>query len=345
MKILYLLPLLKNTGPSNVVVSLVNGMKNTNHKIIICTFLGVADNYQDIFSNSNVTIIELSGFNLKSLVALWKLIKNEKVDVLHSHGLLPDIASAVVSLFNSTKSISTIHCNLSDNYKNEYQFPKGFTYFYLHKVALLFIKKITYVSQSIAPSKQSSVIYNGVKIRKNKTMASNTINLIYAGRLIPSKNISFLFDCLTHLNKNAVQPFSLHIYGDGELLPILIEKESPQVVFYGFVKNYLENISENSIMINPSLYEGMPMAVLEALSCGLPVALSSIPPHIEISKKVSSGIALFDNTVQSFQLAIESIINEDNKIDFNKAKMKQQFENEFSDTSMVRKYLTAYSNL
>lgn len=345
MKILYLLPLLKNTGPANVVVSLVNGMKSSNNKIIICTFLGVEDNYQDVLSNSNVSIIKLNGFNFKSLVTLWKLVKKENVDVLHSHGLLPDIASSVVSLFNSTKNISTVHCNLSDNYKNEYQFPKGFIYFYLHNIALLFIKKIIYVSQSIAPTKQSSVIYNGVKIRKNKTITSNTINLIYAGRLIPSKNISFLFDCLTHINKSAVKPLILHIYGDGELLPILKEQESPQVVFYGFVENYLENISENSIMINPSLFEGMPMAVLEALSCGLPVALSSIPPHIEISKKVSSGIALFDNTVQSFQLAIESIINEDNKVDFNKIKMKQQFENEFSDINMVRNYLTAYSNL
>jgi glycosyltransferase involved in cell wall biosynthesis len=345
MKILYLLPLLKNTGPANVVVSLVNGMKSTNNKIIICTFLGVEDNYEDVFSNSNVSIIKLNGFNFKSLISLWKLVKKEKVDVLHSHGLLPDIASTVVSLFSNTKSISTVHCNLSDNYKNEYQFPKGFIYFYLHNIALLFIKKIIYVSQSIAPSKQSTVIYNGVKIRENKTRPSNTINLIYAGRLIPSKNISFLFDCLVHINKNSVQPFVLHIYGDGELLSSLIKKESPQVLFYGFVENYLDNVPENSIMINPSLFEGMPMAVLEALSCNVPVALSSIPPHLEISKKISSGIALFENTVESFQLAIQGLLTKDNKIDFDNIQMKKQFENEFSDISMVRNYLVAYNKL
>ena len=345
MKILYLLPLLKNTGPSNVVVSLVNGMKNTNHKIIICTFLGVEDNYQDIFSNSNITIIELSGFNLKSLVALWKLIKKEKVDVLHSHGLLPDLASAALSLVSTAKNISTVHCNLRDNYKNEYQYPKGFIYYRLHKLALFFIKKITYVSTSITSSSSDTVIYNGISKKESTIITSDTINLIYAGRLIPSKNIAFLLDCLSYINSHTDKKIILHVYGDGEMLPFLTKQALPNVIFYGFVKNYLKSIPENAIMINPSLFEGMPMAVLEALSAGVPVALSKIPPHHEINNNISCGIALFDNTPQSFQLAIQSLINNDGQIDFNKSQMADQFACKFSDTSMVNQYLTAYSSL
>lgn len=345
MKILYLLPLLKNTGPGNVVVSLVNGMKETNHEIIICTFLGVEDNYQNIISNSNVNIIELNGFNFKSLLALWKLIRSEKVDILHSHGLLPDLASAAISLFSSTKNISTVHCNLRDNYKNEYQFPKGLVYLQLHKLALLLIKKVAYVSSSITASPSDLVIYNGISKKESKTITSDVINFIYAGRLIPSKNIPFLLDCLNFINSQRDKKIILHVYGDGELLPSLKKQAQPNVILHGFVENYLNNIPENAIMINPSLFEGMPMAVLEALSAGVPVALSRIPPHIEINDNISAGIALFNNTPQSFQLAIKSLINNENQIDFNKSQMAEQFNSKFSAASMVNQYLTAYSNL
>ena len=247
MKILYLLPLLKNTGPANVVVSLVNGMENTADNIIVCTFLGIEDNYQNVFTNNKVTLIELNGFNLKSLVKLWKLIHHENVEILHSHGLLPDLASMVISLFSRTKSISTVHCNLSDNYKNEYQRPKGFVYFFLHKIALFFINKIIYVSSSIALSSRDLVIYNGIGKKESKVIASNSINLIFAGRLIPSKNIAFLLDCLAYINNQTSQKFTLHVYGDGALYPSLIKQEPANVIFYGFVDNYLENIPENSI--------------------------------------------------------------------------------------------------
>ena len=88
-------------------------------------------------------------------------------------------------------------------------------------------------------------------------------------------------------------------------------------------------------MVNPSLFEGMPMAVIEALSAGIPVALSAIAPHQEIKNNLIEGVEVFDNNAASFIRAISALINTQGRVEFDQSIMKNKFSRHFSDTSMV----------
>ncbi len=374
MNILYLLPILKNTGPGNVVMSLVKKLKADVAHIYIVSFYPIEESYRDLLAQSkdgaNIQLIALDGFTPRNLWKIRQLIKEKQIDVLHSHGLLPDLASKMVTVFNqpksstnstkkSLKTLSTIHCNLKDNYQNEYRFPKGAIYYALHKIAICFIDQIISVSENARPFKSARVIYNGVE-PKNLTLVKNTypkqINLIYAGRLIESKNIVFLLECFAKLPQTAEQPFVLHIFGDGDLFAELKMRNMPNVIFYGFVSNYLEKVYENSIMVNPSLFEGMPMAVIEALSAGLPVLLSSISAHQEINHHINhgantattaaenNGVYLFENNADSFNNALFSMLSPEGHLKVNQANLRQQFANTFSDQAMVAQYLKVYTS-
>lgn len=350
MKLLILLPIFKNTGPSNVVVSMINQLLKFNIDLYLVSFYPAQDNYQTKFAPEQLTFIELTGFNIKSLWRLWCLIRDERIDVLHSHCLLPDLAAPLVSLFNGNKKVATVHCNLKNNYTNEYQFPKGIIYYTLHRIALMFSQTVS-VSSSAKITQNTPVIYNGLASQKSPqryTKENSTtlpLNLVFAGRLIESKNVSFLLKSFVELQSLAVQQkqqVHLHIFGDGPLMKSIKEQQLVNLHLYGFVDNYLTQIPNNSIVVNPSLFEGMPMSVIEAVSCQLPVALSSITAHNEIAQHIHNGVAIFDNTTTGFLQAIQSLIDQHWQVEFDNTAMLNEFEQHFSNTVMVNHYLNVY---
>lgn len=345
MNILILLPILKNTGPANVVASLVNTAIFQQHNITLCSFMGAETPYLGALTDPKIKIVQLKGFNFSSMLSVRRLIKEQKIDVVHSHCLLPDIANAFASFLNDNKSLSTVHCNLNDNYKNEYNFPKSGIYHFLHRLSLRFIDKIVSVSSEIKPFKHSAVIYNGIKEKQLTLMPSKHVNLIFAGRLIPSKNIMFLLDSFAYCNAKKPNTFELHIFGDGELYSHIASSKLPQVTLHGFVENYLAELPQNSILVNPSLFEGMPMAVVEALSSGLPTLLSSIAPHREIKEHIEDGVAMFDNNKQSFYQALTGLLSDKNEVTYDRKKMKQCVDAHFSDISMAEQYIQVYEDL
>ena len=92
--------------------------------------------------------------------------------------------------------------------------------------------------------------------------------VIFVGRLNPQKN---LFRLLEAISKTGL---SLDIYGDGELRGKLERRARElniQVSFIGVVPNHElpEVLNRYRYYILPSLYEGTPKALLEAMACGL----------------------------------------------------------------------------
>src|SRR5680860_63566 len=75
---------------------------------------------------------------------------------------------------------------------------------------------------------------------------------------------------------NSNQKVHLHLVGDGPLKP-MIEKEvnnmklNSNITFYGFVDNPLSYIKAADVFILPSIIEGLPAVILEAMYCEIPV--------------------------------------------------------------------------
>ncbi len=103
------------------------------------------------------------------------------------------------------------------------------------------------------------------------------------GILEPGKNQRLLLDVFKEIKANKAQ---LYFYGSGpdeQFLQETVDKEkmTDRVHFMGWVDS--ERIwPEVDLLLMPSLHEGAPNAVLEALGHGLPVLASDIPEHAEI---------------------------------------------------------------
>jgi glycosyltransferase involved in cell wall biosynthesis len=108
-----------------------------------------------------------------------------------------------------------------------------------------------------------------------------SLQLLFVGRFQEQKNLSFLLEELSQLPAGT---FELHLVGDGpdkEFLHELAVKLglSPVITWHGWLpRAALRDVYQAcDCLVNPSTYEGMPNAVLEAMACGLPIVASNVP--------------------------------------------------------------------
>jgi glycosyltransferase involved in cell wall biosynthesis len=98
--------------------------------------------------------------------------------------------------------------------------------------------------------------------------------IVAMGRLVPQKGYHTLIEAFAALR--AKRDARLIILGDGPQLPELIAKAeaakvADNVCFQGFVMNRLDYLVRASLYVLSSDREGFPNALLEALTCGIPV--------------------------------------------------------------------------
>ena len=125
------------------------------------------------------------------------------------------------------------------------------------------------------------VIPNPVSDECFKPLWSDSKNIIAVGRLVWQKNFSSLINAFG-LVVNEHPDWNLYIYGDGELKTRLQEHIdehglSGNVFLQGQSSDITGVMNQSSIFVLSSLYEGMPMAMLEAMACGLPVVSYDCP--------------------------------------------------------------------
>lgn len=114
---------------------------------------------------------------------------------------------------------------------------------------------------------------------------------LYAGRLTPEKGIETLFEAWRQLGGTV----PLRIIGDGPLADRVraFAAETPNVRYDGWVDRaqLKEIFQESTFLVVPSTwYEGLPLNVLEAYACGLPVIASNIGGLAEIVRDGQTGL-------------------------------------------------------
>lgn len=105
---------------------------------------------------------------------------------------------------------------------------------------------------------------------------SSAITISTMGRLTEPKGQWHLIRALKKVIEYSETPILLKIIGDGELhysLVQLAEKMGVQdnIIFAGFLDDPWSALADTDIYVSSSLWEGLPMALIEAGRCGLPI--------------------------------------------------------------------------
>ena len=115
--------------------------------------------------------------------------------------------------------------------------------------------------------------------------------LLSVGELIPRKNQATIIKALALINDSS---YHLLIAGEGPLLDKLQRlakrmKIEKQVKFLGFRKDVRNFYNVADLFVLPSVHEGLSVALMEAMACGLPVVASKIRGNVDLIEEGAGG--------------------------------------------------------
>jgi glycosyltransferase involved in cell wall biosynthesis len=175
------------------------------------------------------------------------------------------------------------------------------------------------------PSEYISLIPNGLdtdffrppqveereKLRSRHGYDSQTVVLLFLGRLIHRKRPDLLLRALAHLETN--QQVNCLIVGDGPRMGNLqkIAQDlgiGTQVEFAGSVDNVRDFYWLSDIFVLPSRWEGLPVALLESMACGLTPLVSSCEGNLEVVTPERDGLSHAVDDLKSLKAQVERLV-------------------------------------
>jgi len=235
--------------------------------------------------------------NLNAIYKLTKLILHTRPLIVHTHGAEANFHGIIAAF------IARVPVRIAE----EIGIP---THSNLAKLAFLIIYKLANRVIGISDSVVNWLIasgevnigkavrlYNPVILPPQKKSVISKHNDVFrigfVGRLEPVKNPMVLLKMVKRLHEAHI-PVELLIVGDGSLRRALEEQVDEQmlrkqVVFFGYQDDPFQIIGECDLYIQPSISEGFGLAIVEAMSCGVPVIATAVGGAPEIIQHGVTG--------------------------------------------------------
>lgn len=243
----------------------------------------------------------------KESFELYKFLLAHKYEIVHVHYTTPLRAPYLLAAKKAKVPVRIYHSHsavvsgkskgkllIYNYYKNKLS-KWATNWFACSKAAAEWMYKDELISAG-----KVQIIYNGIdvrrfkyrqdmrdKLRKVLDLEQNFV-IMHTGRFLPQKNHTFIIDVFSEIKKRD-STAKLILLGEGSLQEPMQKKVldlglREDVVFMGVKKNVEDYLSFADCYIMPSLYEGLPVAAVEAECSGLPCVMSSnITREVELT--------------------------------------------------------------
>lgn len=171
----------------------------------------------------------------------------------------------------------------------------------------------------------------------------------FCGRLVPVKGLDILLDASAKLQQLHPNAFEIHLHGDGPLKEELQAQAaklsiSEAVHFRGKSDNVAQSLRDAHVYVQVSRYEGLSNAVLEAMSCGLPLVLSAVGGNNDVVSPGVNGSLVEAENVDSLVTALSTLITDREKCRQMGLESRKRAERDFSLKSVSDRLLALYKN-
>lgn len=297
---------------SGVFSFLVDLINSTDDQFEITVAYGVRaetlENFKEYFSNK-IKFIEVKNFtrsinptkDIKAFFEIKKIINEEKPDIIHLHSSKAGFIGRFAANGRKMKMLYNPHgfsFLMQDSSK-----IKRLIYWWIEKIAAL--RKCTIVGcshgeyeEALKLTKNAVCINNGINIQKleedtknfkKHEIDFNNLKICTSGRIGYQKN-PILFNQIAEAFPN----LQFTWIGDGELKNELTSKNI-EVTGWKTREEVLKIVNDNDIFILTSLWEGLPISLLEAMYLGKVCIVSNCIGNRDVIRNQESGFIVENN--------------------------------------------------
>lgn len=266
---------------------------------------------------------------------LRRQLAGDGIEVLQTHLPAANFWGLAMALSRAACVIPTVHSTNEARYGDDGSFKAGLR----RRAYRLLLERcsavvcvapdvreslLAFAMPSPRAARRAVVVANGVVIPERfdahlvaKTRAQFGIPagdrlVLAAGRLVEVKNFGLLIEATAHLRARGVRCRVL-IAGHGPLRASLERRAEElgledQVHFAGLVSNLDELMQGADVFVLPSLWEGLPLTLLEAMAAGLPVIGTRVRGISEIIEEGRNGLLVAPTDPRELAGAIAALL-------------------------------------
>lgn len=330
MRILEILCTLGSGGAERFVVDLSNELSRSQEVIL----LTVKD---DLLPGNSFYLHDLSSqvrhisagrrgrMSLGDIVAVYRIVRQLKPEIVHIHGSAARFAAlAVLLLGRKMKIVQTIHSDIEKGYSDFVSRVFFRIFGETGRVSYVTISQKNFDDLGRCYSKCSNtLIYNGralpslgpaaESVRKEMDalrVDNGTVLFLHVARYSPVKNQRLLLDSFKILQGQGLN-VALAVIGEGfsEGPGSGLAATAPSCVhFLGTRSNIFDYMAVADAFVLSSIYEGMPITVIEALLSNLPVVSTPVCGVVDVIRSGENGIISAGHTVDDYTAALVDFI-------------------------------------
>jgi glycosyltransferase involved in cell wall biosynthesis len=362
-KILHLIETSGPGGAEKILISLLEHLDKSIYQSCICLL-------KDGWLNA-----QLKGRGFETFIVpqphsldfawLWEIktrIKNMGIHLMHAHEFTMNTYASLLSVFTGVPIIATIH---GKNYYWE-RWWRRLAYRFVSRQSTMVavsedIKKFL-VQKAGIKNDRIIVVHNGIDLdlyrpesgkgewARKELCIRNAQPVVGAiGNLYPVKGHTYLLKALA-IVKIMFPTIKLLIAGRGRMMGKLLNESQAlgvqdHVIFLGFREDTASLLQAIDLFVLPSISEGLPLSVLEAMASGKPVIATNVGGLPEVVVDGQTGFLVSPEDPESLAKRMMLLLGHSSLADQFGKVGRARAEKKFSLVSMVQKYQELYERV
>ena len=354
MKIVYFIDHLRPDGTQRVLTQMVQGLGGRGHsQAVVCLNdswdAGIVDSMQA--NGCPVRVVGKAALvSGVGLVKLFRWLRRERFERAVTLLFFADVLGRPLARAAGVPRLVTYVQARNTNYSGWQRWLVRKTMPLADRVVVCTRYLGEYVLQAEgATADQIRVIPHGISmngskafkdsqaLRREFNIPSGAPLVGSLGRLTRQKGYDVLLEAIAHMAQPDVHVL---IAGSGEALPGLQAQAerlnlSEQVHFAGYRQDAPDVLHALDVYVQPSRFEGMPNAVLEAMAAGCPIVASGVDGHRELIQDGINGWLVPPEDSQSLAKALVAALSNPEDARRRGQAAKSKVENEYCLVNMI----------
>ena len=365
-KVLHLVNGLEPSATRTLVFGLANGLDEKMYEVHIGAVNRVDGASVRKLVRRGVQIADLAvgvHGNLGLIRTLVGYIRANKIEIVHTHILRPDLLGGLATrlswgplVFSTKHNMGYVRGQRGWLLRNLFYWPA--MYLPDQVVTVTETLRTQVISRLKIDPDRVTTIHNGIAVndyympgsrlacRESLGIAADDIVVSYIGRLVEGKGL----DCLLQAAMQVLtgnERFVFLVVGMGSLRASLQSLADElgigsQVIFTGYREDIPEILSATDLLVLPSLSEGLPLSLMEAMAAGKPVVATAVGGIGELIEPNVTGILVAPRSAAALVEAICRLLDNSRHREEMGTRAREYVSRAFSVQAMVSAYDALY---